>query len=59
MERFNLNKLNEIEGKEEYSAEISNRYAALENKDIEVDFKRAWKTIREDIKISAKESLGY
>jgi hypothetical protein len=26
MERFNLKKLNEIEGKEQYRVEISNRY---------------------------------
>jgi hypothetical protein len=29
MERFNLNKLNEVEGKEEYHVEVSNRFAAL------------------------------
>jgi hypothetical protein len=37
MERFNLKKLNEIEGKEQYRVEISNRLAALENSDTEVD----------------------
>jgi hypothetical protein len=31
----------------------------LENLDTEVDINRAWKTIRENIRISAKESLGY
>jgi hypothetical protein len=31
MERFNLKKLNEVEGKEQYRVEISNRFAALEN----------------------------
>jgi hypothetical protein len=31
MERFNLKKLNEVEGKEQYLVEISNRFAALEN----------------------------
>jgi hypothetical protein len=31
MERFNLKKLNEVEGKEQYLVEISNRLAALEN----------------------------
>jgi hypothetical protein len=30
MEKFNLKKLNEIEGKEQYHAEISNRFTALE-----------------------------
>jgi hypothetical protein len=30
MEKFNLRKLNEVEGKEHYRVEISNRFAALE-----------------------------
>jgi hypothetical protein len=38
MERFNLKKLNEVEGKEQYRAEISNRFAALEDLDAEVDY---------------------
>jgi hypothetical protein len=37
MERFNLKKLNEVEGKEQYHVEIVNRFAALENSDNEVD----------------------
>jgi hypothetical protein len=59
MERFNLKKLNEVESKEQYCVEISNRFAALENVDTEVDVSKAWEIIRENIKISAKESLGY
>jgi hypothetical protein len=59
MERFNLKKLNEGEAKEHYCVEISNRFAALENFDAEVDINRSWESIRENIKISAKESLGY
>jgi hypothetical protein len=31
----------------------------LENLDFEVDISSAWETIRENIKISAEESLGY
>jgi hypothetical protein len=31
----------------------------LENLDTEEDINSAWKTIRENIKISAKESLDY
>jgi hypothetical protein len=31
----------------------------LENLDAEVDINRAWEIIRENIKISAKENLGY
>jgi hypothetical protein len=30
MERFNLKKLREVEGKEQYRVEISSRFAALE-----------------------------
>jgi hypothetical protein len=58
MERFNLKKLNEVEGKEQYRVEILNRFAALENLDAEVDINRAWETIRENIKFPAKENLG-
>ncbi|PNF33543.1 hypothetical protein B7P43_G17402 [Cryptotermes secundus] len=59
MERFNLKKLNEVEGKEQFRFEISNRFAALENLDTEVDIRKTWETIRENIKMSAKNSLGY
>jgi hypothetical protein len=31
MEGFNLKKLNEVEGKEKYRVEVSNRFAALED----------------------------
>jgi hypothetical protein len=55
MERFNLKKLNKVEGKQQYHVEV----AALENSDAEVDVNTAWETITENIKISAKESLGY
>jgi hypothetical protein len=58
MERLSLKKLNEVEGKEQYRIEISYRFAALENSEAEVDIIRACKIIRENIKISAKESLG-
>jgi hypothetical protein len=62
MERFNLKKLNEVEGKEQFHIKISNRLAALENLDLldaEVYINRAWETIRKNIKLSAKEGLGY
>jgi hypothetical protein len=58
MERFNLKKLNEVEGKEQHRVEISNRFAALEIFDAEVDINKAWETIRRNITISARESLG-
>jgi hypothetical protein len=59
MERFNLKKLNEVNGKEQYHVEVSNRFVALENLDAEVEINGAWETIRENIKISAKGSLSY
>jgi hypothetical protein len=36
VERFNLKKVNEVEGKEKYRVEVSNRFAALEDLDAEV-----------------------
>jgi hypothetical protein len=53
MEMFNLKKLNEVEGKEQYRVESSNRFAPLQNSDTEVDVNKGWETIRENIKISA------
>jgi hypothetical protein len=58
MERFNLKQLSEEEVKEQYQVTIKNKFAALENVDNEGDINRAWDTIRENIKISAKESIG-
>jgi hypothetical protein len=52
-------KLNCAEVKEQYQVEITNRFVALENFDDNVDMNRAWENIRENIKISAKESLGH
>ncbi|PNF41286.1 hypothetical protein B7P43_G01469 [Cryptotermes secundus] len=46
IERFNLKKLNEAEGKEQYRVEISNRFTALENLETEVDVSEVWETIR-------------
>jgi hypothetical protein len=59
MERFILKKLNEVEGKEQYRVEVSNRFAALKDLDAEVEISSAWEMVRENIKISAKESVTY
>jgi hypothetical protein len=59
LERFILKELSEVEGKGLYQVKISKRFAALESLDDDVDISRVWKTIRENIKISAKENLGY
>jgi hypothetical protein len=56
MERFNLKKLNDVEGKEQFRVEVSNRFAILEDLDAKVEINSAWEIIRENVKISAKES---
>jgi hypothetical protein len=45
-ERFNLKKLNDIEGKEQFRVEVSNRFVTLEDLDTEVKMNSAWETIR-------------
>ena len=57
-ERFNLRKLNGLEFRKQYQIEITNRFAALENLSDGEDINGAWENIKEDIKTSAKESLG-
>jgi hypothetical protein len=56
MERFNLKKLNEVKGKEQFHVEVSNRFATLEDLDTEVEINNVWETMRENINISARES---
>jgi hypothetical protein len=56
---FSLNKLNNVECKEQYRVEIAKRFASLENWVIVVDSNKARETIRENIKIYAKGSVGY
>jgi hypothetical protein len=53
MEWFNLKGLNEVEGKEKYRTEVSNRFAALEDLYTEVEIKNALETIRGIINVSA------
>jgi hypothetical protein len=45
MERSNIKKLNDVEGKEKYCVEVSNMFAALENLDAEVEINTIWETI--------------
>jgi hypothetical protein len=54
VERFNLKKLNEVEGKEQYHVEILNRFAALENLDPEVDTNKSWETVKRVSKFQPK-----
>jgi hypothetical protein len=46
MVSFILKQLNKVEDKKQYQVEISNRFAALENLDDDVDINRAWETVR-------------
>jgi hypothetical protein len=59
MERFNLKKLNEVEGKEKYRIEVSNKFVALAESDADMEINSAWETIRENINIPDKERLNY
>jgi hypothetical protein len=59
LERFDLKRLDDIEVKENYQVEISNRFVALESSDESLDINNAWESTRENIKTSAKENLGY
>jgi hypothetical protein len=50
-DRFNLKKLNDVEGKEQFRVEISNRVAALKDLRAEVEINSVWETIRKNIKL--------
>jgi hypothetical protein len=56
---FNVKKFDEGDVKEQYQVTIRNKFAALKNLKDSGDINRAWDSIRENIKTSAKESLGY
>jgi hypothetical protein len=58
MERFNPRQLNELEVRKQHQNKISNRSVALENLSDSEDTNRAWENGKENIKISAEESLG-
>jgi hypothetical protein len=44
--------------RKQYHIEITNKFAALENLSDDEDINRVWESIKENIKTSAKESLG-
>jgi hypothetical protein len=58
-ERFNVNKLNEGDVREQYQVTIRNKFTAVENLEDSGDINRAWDNIRENMNISAQGSLGY
>jgi hypothetical protein len=57
-ERFNLRKLNKLEVRKQYQIEITNRFVTLGNLSGDDDKNRTWESTKENIKISAKDSLG-
>jgi hypothetical protein len=59
MDKFNLKKLNEGEVKEWYQLRNKNRFSALESLDNNGDIYSVWYTIRKNIKMFAKESIGH
>jgi hypothetical protein len=58
VEIFCLRQLSELEVRKQYQIKMSNRSAALENLNDSKAVCRAWENIKENIRISAKESLG-
>jgi len=57
-ERFNPRKLNELEIRKQFQIKITNKYAVLEKLNNIEDLNRAWGNTTENIRTSAKESLG-
>jgi hypothetical protein len=55
-EIFNLRKLNELEVKKKYQTEITNRFAALENLNVDEDVNRAWETLKRISKPQPKKA---
>ena len=63
-EKFNLKNLENDELRTEYQVKIANKFQMLESKDESVglgekDVEAAWENIRDCIKQSASESIGY
>jgi hypothetical protein len=49
-----VKKLNTVESKVKYHVKVSDRFAALEDLDAEVEISTVWETLRGNIKISGK-----
>ena len=58
VERMNLRKINELEVGKQCWNKVSNSFAALENLYNSKDINKDWENITENIKTSAKVSLG-
>jgi hypothetical protein len=59
METFNLKQLKEVEGKQKYRAEVSNRFAALEDLDDEVELIVPGKYLERIQTFQPKRLLSY
>jgi hypothetical protein len=51
MEMFSLKKLNKVEGEGKYRIEVSNRFAALQELDTEMEVSNTWEAIEDSIKM--------
>jgi len=58
VEKFNLRKLNEMKVRKQYHIKITKRSAAWENVSDSEDINSDWESVKDNIKTSAKESLG-
>jgi hypothetical protein len=57
LERLNLKKSNDVEGKEQFRVEVSNWFAAFEDLDAEVEINSAWETLPVSIPFDTKDPL--
>jgi hypothetical protein len=57
--RFDLKILDDAEVKKKFQVEILNRFAGLECLYESFNINNAWENVRENIKTSAKDNLGY
>jgi hypothetical protein len=55
IERLNQKKLNDAEGNQKWRVEVSNRFAALEDSDAEVEINSVWEMIKEYQNFSQRE----
>jgi hypothetical protein len=55
IEKFYFRKFNELESKQKYHNEVSNRFAALEDLDFDENINSDLETIKVNIKVSARE----
>jgi hypothetical protein len=57
-EKLNITKINDMEVRKQYQIEIRKSFEALENLSHDENKNRAWENIKENIKTSAKGSVG-